>query len=187
MLALSTVRLLGSTQSASGEGGGGGDSTGTYVPIGGTLMYSSDTPPAGYMICNGSSVSTTLYADLYTAIGKTFQYNKPFVPGYFYLPDMQGIFVRSCFYNEVMGITGFNTIGTLDEQGLIDHSHTFQMAQTTILVKREGEGQGDVHSVWNDNNTLLYTPTTVYDATGNVLDNETVPYCIALNYIIRYQ
>lgn len=49
-------------------GGGGGDT----LPIGIILPFSDDTIPEGYMICDGSAISRTTYATLFSVIGTTY-------------------------------------------------------------------------------------------------------------------
>jgi microcystin-dependent protein len=42
------------------------------VPTGSILPYGGSSAPAGYLLCNGTAVSRTTYATLFTAIGTTF-------------------------------------------------------------------------------------------------------------------
>lgn len=55
------------------------------LPIGGLCPYGGNTAPYGFLVCDGSSVSTTTYADLFAAIG----YNFGGVGGSFQLPDLR--------------------------------------------------------------------------------------------------
>ena len=41
------------------------------IPPGATLDYAGPTPPVGWLLCDGSAVSRTTYAALFTAIGTT--------------------------------------------------------------------------------------------------------------------
>lgn len=50
----------------------GSASPGKGCPIGTILPYSSTTIPEGYLVCDGSAVSRTTYADLYAVIGTTY-------------------------------------------------------------------------------------------------------------------
>lgn len=45
---------------------------GQAVPSGSIVMYAGDVAPAGWLVCNGSSISRTAYAALYSAIGVAF-------------------------------------------------------------------------------------------------------------------
>ena len=50
------------------DAGGGGSS----LPAGITAPYAGSTPPAGWLICDGSAINRTYYADLFAAIGTTY-------------------------------------------------------------------------------------------------------------------
>ena len=62
-------------------------------PTGAILMWGTASPPAGWLLCNGSIVSETTYAALFAVIGHGFGPGGPTDPGggNFYLPDFQGI------------------------------------------------------------------------------------------------
>ncbi len=70
----------------------GGQSTNSFVPPGAILAMATTTAPAGYLVCDGSAVSRTTYAALFTAIGVMYG------PGdgstTFNLPNYQGYFLR---------------------------------------------------------------------------------------------
>ena len=69
-----------------------GQSTNSSVPPGTVLAMATTGAPAGYLICDGSAVSRTTYATLFTAIGVMYG------PGdgstTFNLPNYQGYFLR---------------------------------------------------------------------------------------------
>lgn len=62
------------------------------VPIGTILSYASVTPPNGFLICDGSEVSKTTYADLFAIIGNT--YGTVTDTSKFKLPDLRDKFVQ---------------------------------------------------------------------------------------------
>lgn len=45
---------------------------GAIVPTGAILDWTTDTAPSGWLLCDGSAVSRTTYADLFSVIGTTF-------------------------------------------------------------------------------------------------------------------
>lgn len=53
---------------------------------------SDENIPEGWLLCDGSNVSQTQYAALYSVVGTNFGANPP--AGEFYLPDLRGRFVR---------------------------------------------------------------------------------------------
>lgn len=67
------------------------DSSVYCVPIGSIIPYSSTTAPKGFMICDGSEISKTDYADLYAVIGDKFGSASD---GKFKLPDLRDKFVQ---------------------------------------------------------------------------------------------
>lgn len=65
--------------------------SGTF-PAGIILAYGGTTVPSGYLLCDGSAVSRTAYADLYAAVGNAFGSGDGSTT--FNLPDFRGRFLR---------------------------------------------------------------------------------------------
>lgn len=63
-----------------------------WVPTGAVLAYAKNTPPAGYLACNGAAVSRSTYAALFAAIGTTFGAGNGTTT--FNLPDLRAEFIR---------------------------------------------------------------------------------------------
>ena len=62
------------------------------VPAGTVITYASSTVPSGFLECNGTNVSRSTYAQLYSAIGSTWGSGDG--SSTFGLPDLRGEFVR---------------------------------------------------------------------------------------------
>jgi hypothetical protein len=62
------------------------------MPAGIVLWFARNTPPAGYLECNGAALSRTVYAALFAVIGTTFGAGDGATT--FNLPDLRGEFVR---------------------------------------------------------------------------------------------
>ena len=60
------------------------------TPAGTVNWFAGDTAPTGYLECNGQSVSTTAFAELFAAIG----YTHGGSGGSFNVPDLRGEFIR---------------------------------------------------------------------------------------------
>ncbi len=58
------------------------------TPPGTIQVYAGSVAPAGFLICDGSAISRTTYAALYTAIGGTFGGGDG--SSTFNLPDLRG-------------------------------------------------------------------------------------------------
>jgi microcystin-dependent protein len=87
------------------------------VPTGGILMWSSNTAPSGWLLCNGTAVSRTTYAALFALIGTTFGVGDNSTT--FNLPD----------YNNraPVGAGGLYTLGATGgskDAIVVSHTHT---------------------------------------------------------------
>jgi microcystin-dependent protein len=63
------------------------------VPAGTIVAYGGATPPDGWLLCDGSSLTQAAFPRLFSAIGTAFG-NTAGVGGSFNLPDLRGRFVR---------------------------------------------------------------------------------------------
>lgn len=74
------------------------DVAGTFVtaadltPAGTIVAYGGTTGPSGWLICHGSAVSRTTYADLFTVVGEIFGEGDNSTT--FNVPDFRGRFLR---------------------------------------------------------------------------------------------
>lgn len=113
------------------------------VPPGATFGYAGATLPTGYLWCDGTAVSRTTYARLFTAIGTTFGAGDGATT--FNLPDMNG---RMLVYRDRTGAGRITTAGsavdgatlgatggaqnvTLVANNIPLHTHTFSWSGTT--------------------------------------------------------
>ena len=63
------------------------------VPTGAIMPFCGTVVPAGYLLCDGSEISVTKYAELYALIGNTYNGTTPLVgQNTFRLPDLRGRF-----------------------------------------------------------------------------------------------
>ena len=79
------------------------DAINTLIPAGTVMAYAGSTVPAGYLVCNGSAVSRTTYADLFAAIGT--MYGSGDGSTTFNLPDYRGMFLRGHHFGKSSGTT----------------------------------------------------------------------------------
>lgn len=91
---------------------------GTGVPVGSVFWLATQTAPEGYLICDGSAVSRTEYADLFAAIGTTFGTGDGSTT--FALPNLQAAFIRGAGSQD-----GYSaTFGQKQEATTIEVSNT---------------------------------------------------------------
>jgi microcystin-dependent protein len=83
-----TVMLLKGTGDLEVSGGRVKDETGFLAPVGAVTAYAGASAPAGWLLCDGSAVSRSTYADLFAAVGTAFGAGDG--SSTFNLPDLRG-------------------------------------------------------------------------------------------------
>lgn len=156
--------------------------------------YAVDTPPVGFLECNGAAVSRTTYNLLFSAIGT--QWGAGDSSTTFNLPDLRGYFLRA--WDDGANVdTGraFGTIqsDTLSQTGVVSSTGTVSSGKavgTVPLPGTPGGGQGGATGgqnisqsggPYNSNSaTLTVTGTVVSSGTVTSTATETRPKNIAL-------
>lgn len=147
------------------------------VPIGTILSYSAAIPPVGFLVCDGSEVSKSTYADLFEVIGDT--YGTATDTSKFKLPDLRDKFVQGANGN----------LGTSKDVGLPNISGTFYHdtnAKTGLsgVFTYEGTGRQNLKNDAPTNSGLI-----TFDASksNSIYGNsDTVqPPSVCLTYIIK--
>jgi len=173
------------------------------MPIGTVVPYAGDwtntaTRPAGWLLCDGSQVSQTTYAELYIVLGganTNYQQQTQPDPGNFYLPDLRGrtIFGVDTMNNVVgtgggaanriadnaaasLGAFGGSEEKVLDASNLPDHTHNFTSNGQQFYAYRDfNDGAtGNGISVTDSGTTtnggqLLNNAGDTVDADGNTV------------------
>jgi microcystin-dependent protein len=166
------------------------DSTasGTVVPWGGT------SAPTGWLDCDGSAVSRSTYADLFTAIGTTYGVGDG--SSTFNIPDIRG---RTVCGKDNMGGTAANrlTSGTTIDGATLgtaggSQTHTLSAAEMPAhrhgLAVHDTSGQNDYLAGSNSNYGFQVTSNSTYASTTSVGSGSAhvnVQPSIVLNYIIK--
>jgi microcystin-dependent protein len=174
------------------------------TPTGSILIFAGSVAPTGWLFCDGSSVSSTTYPELYAVIGTTYGG----VDGNFNLPNLVERFVKGATIDD-LATTGGGTI-TIITENLPEHSHllTNGIANVTStaqdhthslpsLLQQSGGGVGWGHqgnitgsAITETGTNSLYTITsTINGATDNstapsVPEIPVVPSFLALHHII---
>lgn len=134
-------------------------STGAGLPPGSIVDFGGTVAPSGWLLCDGSAVSRTTYARLFTAIGTTWGAGNG--SSTFNLPDFRGRVPvgagtgTGLTARTVAGSGGAETV-QLDTTTMPSHSHTFTGSTSTSngdhghsLSGSVGTGGGHSHSVGN--------------------------------------
>ena len=88
-------------------------------PVGSGALWFSSTPPANWLICDGSSLSTTTYAGLFAAIGYAYGGSGP----NFNLPNLQLNFPMGAGTGVALGAVGGEANHTLAYGEMPAHEH----------------------------------------------------------------
>jgi microcystin-dependent protein len=84
------------------------ESSDKTVPVGTVLAHAASSAPSGFLICNGSAVSRSLYSNLFYTIGT--EYGTGDGSTTFNLPDLRYNFIRGSASN--ISVTGSGTAGS---------------------------------------------------------------------------
>jgi microcystin-dependent protein len=136
------------------------------LPSGMLTMTAADTAPSGWLLCNGSAISRTTYADLFTAIGTTYGVGDGSTT--FNIPDLRGRVPAgtdsgNASFN-ALGVTGGQAAVTLTsaQSGLPAHSHGASSSNDDTDHSHSGS-TGNV-SAWH---THSWNFTETADSTGD--------------------
>ena len=160
------------------------------VLTGSIIAYSAQTVPAGYLECDGSTLDTSQYADLFSVIAYTYGGSGTS----FNIPDLRGEFIRG--WDNGRGIDSGRTFGGLQLDQFQGHKHSKQIGTT---VDSDDLGDGGAGN-WNSDNTqdktftasdnlnFITNQVTVTDGVNGTprTGSETRPRNVALKYIIRF-
>lgn len=95
-------------------------------PTGTIIMFPSSTAPTGYLLCDGTTYNTTLYASLWSVIFYTYGGSG----SNFKVPNFQGCFLRGAG-SQVVG-------GETYTAGAVGTAQQDQVLQTTVYATNEG-------------------------------------------------
>lgn len=164
------------------------------APPGVIEQYSGASAPTGWLLCNGSAVSRTTYADLYNAIGTIYGGGDGSTT--FNLPNPKDRFIlgKGDSYT-TLGATGGSTTHTLSTSELPDLA---SFLNNTVAVRGSnqindsGNAVSIIHSNWeytekNEGNNYGWFRNS-FTSLGGAANNafNMMPPYIVLNYIIKY-
>lgn len=119
------------------------------VPSGAVMMFAMSTPPTGWLIANGSAVSRTTYADLFTAIGTLYGVGDGSTT--FNLPNLNGQFLRS-----------WDTAGSVDPGRIFGSNQTAAFASHTHAATVTDPGHTHPVPIYNTGQGTLAGGAVIY-------------------------
>jgi microcystin-dependent protein len=173
-----------------------------FIPTGTILPYAGTSAPTGFLLCNGSTVSRTTYADLYAVVGDSFGSGNGSTT--FHLPDLKGRFLRGVdggagrdpdrLTRTAMNLGGNSgdQVGSVQDDAFQGHYHqfsgTFSVSDSAITpanyVQATAASTTSSSSTLNNQN-YVNTPRTGLHGTAR-FTNETRPQNANVNFIIKY-
>lgn len=173
------------------------------TPPGAILAFARQTPPNGWLECNGQLVDVTAYPDLVAAIYVGDGINLTTSSSFGFkvnndglritngnkikLPDLRGYFVRGAGTNTDGSVSaGF---GVRQADAMQSHLHTFGYRDDVVDSDNQNVGLGTTNVMTNPINITRATggPITDLNFNGTVrTDEETRPKNIPLLYCIKY-
>lgn len=153
------------------------------LPAGFVAAWPGNTPPDGWLVCNGSAVSRTTYADLFAAIGTTFGAGDGSTT--FKLPDYQGDFLRGYLSGTSSAIGTRQAEGLPNISGYISYLLMGEDGQksdgalsATLQVGNRLTNAG-IGSAWKQLNFSAKNSNAIYGANSHVTPrNNAVKWCI---------
>lgn len=153
-----------------------------YSPAGEVAPFARTSAPSGWLVCDGSAVSRTTYARLFSAIGTNFGVGNGSTT--FNLPDIRGEFVRGVDLGR--GLDPGRGFGSVQAGAIQNHNHFLPTTETP-----SGSTWSIPDTVWQKGSSNAQPVTgefaTTFGTTGTVgtFAGETRPRNIALLYCIR--
>ena len=109
------------------------------VPVGAGALWFTATPPANWLICDGSALDTTTYAALFAAIGYTYGGSG----ANFNLPNLRDRFGLGASATNALAATGGEATHLLTAAEIPAHTHPITDHTHTHTVNQTRHGHGD--------------------------------------------
>ena len=154
---------------------GGGTETGSVI------IMPVNTVPTGYLECDGSAISRTTYADLFTVISTT--YGSGDGSTTFNIPDLRGEFIRG--WDNGRGQDSGRSIGTSQSDAFQGHHHSYRY-YNQFLAGGGSKTDDMPQSPNSTSNNRVTTPISDGSNGTPRTANETRPKNIAMMYCIKY-
>ena len=111
----------------------------SFVPTGAVFHFAGNTPPPGFLFCNGSTVSRTQYQYLFAVIGLIYNTGGE-SDSEFRLPDLRDEFIRGATTTDATGDanTRSRAVGTTETDKVKIHTHELNMGEISASVVTPG-------------------------------------------------
>ena len=148
-----------------------------YAPIGSVSFFAMNTVPTGWLKANGATISRTVYASLFAAIGTTFGVGDGVTT--FKIPDLRGEFPRG--WDDGRGLDTGRAFGSGQTDGFKAHNHSLSTYALSAF-DATGGSQVVVADTGGSSQGWASSASTIANTGGT----ETRPTNLALLACIRY-
>ena len=163
------------------------DSNLIFVPSGMIMPFGGTASPTGFLSCDGSAISRSTYATLYTAIGTTWGSGDG--SSTFNLPDLRAMFLRGTGTHGTANMakgTDFSApaVGTIENDQMQDHKHQTIMSPGTSYQTYSSYaiGNNSYNTTYNFNTTA---PQEINSQGTPRTGDETRPVNASVLYVIK--
>ena len=132
------IRFNNTTTEFEGYNGSAWGGLASGVPVGTILAHAANTPPSGFLECNGSNISRSTYATLFSTISTTFGVGDG--SSTFALPDLRGQFIRG--WANTGSTDASRVFGSTQTDQNKNHTHTTDSTSLTGGIRKISEGFG---------------------------------------------
>jgi microcystin-dependent protein len=147
------------------------------MPIGCIIPFSSNTIPAGFLLCDGSEVSKADYADLFAIIGNI--YGAAIDTSKFKLPDLRDKFVQGA--NGNLGAS--KDAGLPNITGTFYHDTNAKTGLSGAFTYKDTGRQNLANDTSTNSGLVTFDASKSNSIYGN--SNTVQPPAVCLNYIIK--
>lgn len=130
------IRFNNTTTEFEGYNGSAWGGLASGVPVGTILAHAANTPPTGFLECNGSNISRSTYATLFSTISTTFGVGDG--SSTFALPDLRGQFIRG--WANTGSTDASRVFGSTQTDQNKNHTHTTDSTTLTGGIRKISEG-----------------------------------------------
>lgn len=160
--------------------------------VGMIAPFAMSTPPTGWLACDGSAISRSTYADLFTAIGTTWGAGDG--SSTFALPDLEGAFLRGTGSHNTSNMSNGSdfagpSVGSFDNDMFQGHAHSlyskggYGNSDQIVALRNAISGTG-VYAIAERQN--LVRGAVQYNYNSPRIGAETRPFNAGVKYCIKF-